>query len=387
MQVSRLVVLVLVTVVGCASPARPKPDAREHVIVYKEKGRYGGWPANHGIWSWGDEILVGFEIGYHKGTQPAVNPLSQTKDTHAIDYTRPAEHVLARSLDGGETWSVERPPELKPPAGEKVARVPTGEGGQQPVDCPGGINFSHPDFAMTLRMLSYHVGPSRFLYTLDRGRTWRGPFKLPDFGLPGIAARTDYMIEGENEMFAFLTAAKSNRRQGRIICARTTDGAASWQLHGYIGEEPGVGDKANMPASVRLSPQTILTARRRVAGIDLYRSDDNGQTWQPFGYPVRDTGKNGNPPDLLKLHDGRLLLVYGYRSPPYSIRARLSADDGATWSEEIFLRDDGGYWDLGYPRSVQRPDGRIVTVYYITDGKESERYIAATIWQPPAAGE
>ncbi len=29
------------------------------VIVYKEDGRYGGWPANHGSWNWGDEIVVG----------------------------------------------------------------------------------------------------------------------------------------------------------------------------------------------------------------------------------------------------------------------------------------------------------------------------------------
>jgi hypothetical protein len=53
--------------------------------------------------------------------------------------------------------------------------------------------------------------------------------------------------------------------------------------------------------------------------------------------------------------------------------------------EEMILRDDAGTWDLGYPRSVQRPDGKIVTVYYYTvyyynDKKDGERYIAATIW-------
>jgi hypothetical protein len=35
----------------------------EHVTVYHRQGRFGGWPANHGIWSWGDEILVGFSAG------------------------------------------------------------------------------------------------------------------------------------------------------------------------------------------------------------------------------------------------------------------------------------------------------------------------------------
>ena len=42
----------------------------------------------------------------------------------------------------------------------------------------------------------------------------------------------------------------------------------------------------------------------------------------------------------------------------------------------------GRLWDLGYPRTVQRPDGKIVTVYYFNDHKDTERYIAATIWDP-----
>ena len=30
------------------------------VLVCREPGRFGGWPANHGIWPWGNEILVGY---------------------------------------------------------------------------------------------------------------------------------------------------------------------------------------------------------------------------------------------------------------------------------------------------------------------------------------
>jgi hypothetical protein len=67
----------------------------------------------------------------------------------------------------------------------------------------------------------------------------------------------------------------------------------------------------------------------------------------------------------------------------YGIRARLSKDGGHTWGDEIILRNDGGGRDLGYPRSVQRADGKVVTVYYLWDKKTGpERYIAATIWDP-----
>jgi hypothetical protein len=116
--------------------------------------------------------------------------------------------------------------------------------------------------------------------------------------------------------------------------------------------------------------------------IDAWRSGDRGATWHSDG-PVADTGEfGGNPPMLLKFQDGRLCLTYGYRARPYCIRARFSRDEGKTWGEVLTIRDGGAAWDLGYPRSVQRPDGKIVTVYYFNDAPHNERFIAATIWDP-----
>ena len=116
--------------------------------------------------------------------------------------------------------------------------------------------------------------------------------------------------------------------------------------------------------------------------IDLYASDDDGATWEYMNRPVANTGMGGNPPTLTKLHGERLCLTYGYRDAPYSIRAKLSEDRGVTWGKEIILRDDGGNYDIGYPRTVQRADGKMVTVYYFNDHPDSERYIAATVWEP-----
>ena len=349
-----------------AQPAAPP----RNVIVYKEPGRFGGWPANHGIWSWGNEILVGFEAGYFRKTDRG----------HAIDYTKTAEHVLARSLDGGETWTIEKPEGLRPPPGSRQAGVPTEEG-RAATECPGNIDFTAPGFALTARMGDIHVGPSRFYYSSDKGKTWNGPYRIPDFGQPGIAARTDYLVNGKHDLTMFLTAAKANKREGRVICVRTKDGGKTWNLEGFAGPEPEGNDFAIMPASVRLGPATILTAIRHRAFIDAYRSTDNGKTWTFVNKPAPDTG-GGNPPALIKLKDGRLAITYGYRSAPFGIRARLSGDSGETWGEEIVLRKDAGVWDLGYTRTVQRPDGKIVTVYYFNDAADQERYIAATIWDP-----
>ena len=68
----------------------------EHVVVSVKEGRYHGWPANNGIWSWGDEILVGFTQGDYVQQRG-----------HSIDGVQ--ENHLAKSLDGGQTWHAYRP--------------------------------------------------------------------------------------------------------------------------------------------------------------------------------------------------------------------------------------------------------------------------------------
>jgi hypothetical protein len=351
--------------------AERQPAAVKHVDVYREAGRFGGWPANHGIWSWGNEIVVGFEAGYFQNRT----------NGHAIDYTKPAEHVLARSLDGGETWTLEHPSSLIPPPSIKQAGVPPQAGGKEPIDCPGGIDFTQPGFALTARMADIHVGPSRFYYSTDRGKSWQGPFRMPDFGQPGIAARTDYLVDGKHTLTMFLTAAKADKKEGRVIAVRTTDGGKSWNMLSFVHPEPEGREFGIMPSSVRLSPTSILTAVRYRQFIEAYRSDDNAKTWHHVVRAVPSTG-SGNPPSLVKLKDGRLVVTYGYRAEPFGIRARISKDEGQTWDDEIVLRTDGGSWDLGYPRTVERPDGRLVTIYYYNQRADGERYIGATIWKP-----
>lgn len=336
----------------------------EHVIVCKEAGRFAGWPANHGMWSWSDEIVVGFSLGYFK----------KVESGHAIDGARPNVPRFARSLDGGRTWRVEVPSFLDENGKEREQSDP-----------PGGIDFTHPDFAMTLCMVSSSRGYSRFYYSMDRCRSWHGPYRLPTYGRKIISARTDYIVNGKHDLMAFITSGKENGREGRVFLTRTTDGGKTWPLVSWIGPEPE--GFSIMPSSLRLGPRTLLTTLRQKAGrrhwIDAWLSEDDGATWRQYGRPVKSTGAFvGNPPAMIRLKDGRLALTYGYRSAPFGIRAKISRDQGKTWGKEIILRNDAGCGDLGYPRTIQRADGLIVTVYYFNDDKYSERYVAATIWDP-----
>ncbi len=64
----------------------------------------------------------------------------------------------------------------------------------------------------------------------------------------------------------------------------------------------------------------------------------------------------------LKTIGFRLCLTYGVRAKPFGICAKLSNDGGRTWTGELVLRDDCAGRDIGYPRTVQPPDGKIVTI-------------------------
>ncbi len=358
------------------------------VTLYREPGRFAGWPANYGIWAWDNEIVVGFTVGYHKSDA----------GFHRRDRDKPFTAMQARSLDGGETWTVAETPCRLPGKGTLSAD----EHGQNQhksetadaYESPRRVNFAHPDFAMMCSRTGLTAGAHSWFYTsTDRCQSWQGPFRLPDFGYTGIAARTDYLVSNADECLLFLTAAKANGQEGLIFCARTVDGGISFSRLSQIGQEPE--GFAIMPASVRLSETHILVAVRCRGGgnspenwhtrenwLDLYASDDNGQTWHYKNRPVENTGSGGNPPTLTLLHDGRLCLIYGYRDAPYRICAKLSGDAGETWSSEIVLRDNGGDHDIGYPRTVQRPDGTIVTAYYFDEEPDGERFIEATLWKP-----
>ena len=88
--------------------------------------------------------------------------------------------------------------------------------------------------------------------------------------------------------------------------------------------------------------------------------------------------------DMIERDVQPFLPDYGYRREPYGIRASFSYDQGRTWdiAHEVVLRTDGGGRDLGYPSSVELPDGSILSAYYFHTESDTTRRIEATKWQP-----
>lgn len=89
-------------------------------------------------------------------------------------------------------------------------------------------------------------------------------------------------------------------------------------------------------------------------------STDGGKTWaKPYAIGVW-----GLPSHLLRLADDRLLMTYGHRRAPLGNQARISEDNGMTWSAPIMIYGDADSGDLGYPSTVEVSPGHLITVWY-----------------------
>jgi len=85
-------------------PAKEKDTvskAMQNSVVYYDATKWAAVPANNGgngpSWQWGNELLIGFTVGKFKRAEPL--------HLHQIDNDVPRDSWLARSTDGGETWT------------------------------------------------------------------------------------------------------------------------------------------------------------------------------------------------------------------------------------------------------------------------------------------
>jgi len=358
-----------------------QPADLDHRIVAADPAHFNGWPANNGVWQWGDEILVGFTQGDFV-----------TSESHNI--TGIQESHFARSLDGGETWTtfdpenfLDGPDKDWKPVGKKHLKQ--------------ALDFTADGFVLRVFATGYHGNDDPeggFYYSTDRGATWQGPWFLgklhqhPEFKGRTLTPRTDYITLGRREALFFITANGPGERPGsRIACVRTRDGARSFQFVAWV--TPDTDEfRAIMPSSIRLADGGLLCIFRKIyldksileSTIDAYHSEDGGNSWR-FRSTIKKIATNSNPPATIQLADGRLCTIYGDRDAQI-MAGKYSTDGGKTWGEEFTLRDNykstDDWADMGYPRLVQRPDGQLVALYYWATDQHPQQYIAATIWTP-----
>lgn len=87
---------------------------------------------------------------------------------------------------------------------------------------------------------------------------------------------------------------------------------------------------------------------------------------------------------LIRLADNRILFSYGNRREgEYGVLACLSSDEGQTWGEPFRLGHMPS-WDGGYPSSIQRAVGKVVTALYSDHPErgDNQYQMDVAIWNP-----
>jgi len=154
--------------------------------------------------------------------------------------------------------------------------------------------------------------------------------------------------------------------QKRIGAAQSLDDGLTWQWLSEVPSREGDSNEQYHELHCVECPSGLLVAHVRNHNQQNHRetlqsiSRDGGATWsvpQPIGVW-------GLPSHLLALRDGRILMTYGYRRTPFGVQARISQDEGASYSEPLVISADGVGGDLGYPSTVELSDGGLLTVWY-----------------------
>ena len=382
-------ITVVVSILRHAEAAEATGNRRlrklEDIVVYEDARYYAAFPSI--VQRPDGELLVAFRRAPERR---AFDPAG-TSHTDAN-----SQLVLVRSADLGQTWS--REPQL-------IAAHPFG-GSQDPcmvqlrngsILCSSYVWAPLPPPAIAL--LKQPVASSgNFAFlggyltrSRDGGRSWSSPIvpascpgeaNLDIFGKPLPAYNRGAMCEGKDGRLYWVVAATSTNSPTRtgthlLISANQGD---TWNYSCPVAVDPKVEFNET---SLFETPKGDLVAFLRSENFNdhtcVARSKDHGRSfaWQ-------DAGFQGHPHHAIRLPDQRVLLVYGYRHPPFGVRARvLDAEcTNAANAEEIILRDDGSNGDLGYPWATLVSKDRVLVVYYF-NSTNGTRQIAGTYLQIP----
>ena len=226
---------------------------------------------------------------------------------------------------------------------------------------------------------SKNKGGSFIRVSEDGGLTWGETVKLPVSAPHGPILRRDGSVFYlGKEMYCH-----SPEQPDVIIAMESRDCGQTWQEIGRVPlpEIEGITwGSLHEPHAVELPDGRLLGAIRSEYNdftVLLTSSEDGGRTWTV----PKPTGILGSPPHLLLHSSGAVILTFGRRHPPYGERALVSRDGGATWPEEVIIRDDAPNGDLGYPATVELPDGKLLTVYYQIQPGDDMPSIQYSVWE------
>lgn len=219
----------------------------------------------------------------------------------------------------------------------------------------------------------------------DGGKTWT---QIKEFPAPE-AGWTNYIPFGDIKVGAD-GALHVSCYQGKFSDAKQSTKTTAWRAWHFRSDDDGrtwkptslIHPKANETTILHLGGKRWMAAAR-FTQMDIVFSEDDGATW---GEPQSVTAKNEINGHLVRLADGRILLSYGSRAKPaeqFGVLAKFTSDEGKTWTEPLRLAHTISS-DCGYPSTIQRADGKLVTAWYSKSSENHERYhMGVAIWEAP----
>ena len=355
------------------SKAAPTADVESPEVIDVSLGHYSGWPTLAKR-SNGQLVLV----------------VSGTRESHVCPF---GSVQFYRSNDQGKTWLLpqtilDTPIDdrdagiLETDQGTLLATTFTSnayvsilEKAQQDKNWEAGRlkRWQSAHRRVTSEELQATLG-TWMIRSTDGGITWSQPYDCILNSPHG-----PIQLSNGNQLYAGKHLWREDSYIGSVV---SEDDGLSWKSQARIPTRDGDQPERyhELHAVEAPSGKLIVHIRNhntKHAGETLQsESSDGGATWSV----PHSIGVWGFPSHLLRLSDGRLLMSYGYRRGSMGNQARLSQDEGKSWSAPITLSDEADNYDLGYVTTVELSEGKFLSVWYEKMAGSSQAILRQTNW-------
>ena len=390
-----------------------------HMKLCYSKDRYCGHPRQLPFRNFG-----GGEIAVAHCHAPASYKTRENIGHGHHQYMGRAQVLLQRSLDHGETWRPEDEVVIWDHSLDLAERRAIVQRADEPGVAREEIDLTSPDAMVAFPRQATGPEDPEGRPTLEcfalrsayRGRTWETvPTRVsPPPGFNFVSVDGAAPIQFPDGTFV-VPAWLDNRNSGSnlreyndaiIALYGSDDHGLTWKYLAEVVRDPTAWGRPGYANQLLLPSGRLQCYFNRINGIrndiELTSSDDGGYSWsapQPIvawgNSPWAGQHRPGDhwdgwlyrSPWPVRLRDGRIVVLFARRQSPSGIGLIVSEDDGATWSAEAIVRDDGSGADLGYPVATELDDGRIFTAYYFmeADGNNfgGTRHIAGSFFRLP----
>lgn len=394
-----------------------------HIKVHGSKDTYCGHPRQGGILNFGSG-----ELAVIHNHAPCAYKKPEDVYHDEFGYHGRSVVLLQRSLDNGETWPEELNVQIwaeEASLEERRRHLFPEEHTRQQIDmaCPASVFFFGRSWCGEEQPDGSHRLICFALRSADKGRTWEDvPTVIPPPPHLEVVHKDNHpVVRMPDGSFLGAMSGGGGSVPGQVLLYGSDDDGLTWEYLAEIARDP-TGDGRPTYAGLLLLPSgRLLCFVVQIGGqgnfVGMNYSDDGGYSWSQV-VPIvrwgqspwrsrqeagpreaREQANSGGAwalwrdrpwklyrsPWPLLLRDGRILVLFTRRKPPYGIGGLVSEDAGQTWSREFVIRHDASTPDIGYPVATELGDGRIFAAYYYTleDGSRfgGARFIAGSFFR------